>query len=235
MKNIAIILAGGVGSRMGGSIPKQFSQIAGKMVIEHTIDAFEHHSMIDEIAVVINPSYIEEMEDIVSRHPWRKVTKILKGGSERYFSTLSAIEAYADQPESNMIFHDAVRPLVSSRIIDRVVVAMESHDAVDVAVPTTDTILEVDEKGERIIHIPNRKMLRRSQTPQAFKYSIIKEAYRRALQDSNFVSTDDCGTVIHYMPEVPIYVVEGEEANMKLTYKEDADMMERLFQLRSSL
>jgi len=234
MKNIAIILAGGVGSRLGYSTPKQFFKVAGKLVIEHTIDIFERHDKINEIAIVINAGYVDEMEEIVLKNKWTKVKKILKGGAERYNSTMAAINAYKDENEANMIFHDAVRPLVSNNIINEVFDALETHDAVDVAVPATDTIIQVNEEGNVITSIPKRKLLKRGQTPQAFKLSVITEAYRRALQDPNMASTDDCGTVINYMPEVPVYVVAGEESNMKLTYKEDTFLLDKLFQLRST-
>ncbi|MBR6067863.1 MAG: 2-C-methyl-D-erythritol 4-phosphate cytidylyltransferase [Bacteroidales bacterium] len=232
--NIAVILAGGVGSRLGYSTPKQFLKVAGKTVIEHTIDIFDNNSLIDEIAVVIHPLYIDEMENIVVRNQWKKVKRILKGGDERYMSTLSAIESYKGCDDCNMIFHDAVRPLVNNRIIKDVIDALNKYDAVDVAVPATDTIIEVDEDGKFIDKIPKRKLLRRGQTPQAFKYSIIAKAYEKALKDSDFVSTDDCGTVVKYMPEVKIFVVEGDESNMKLTYKEDLFLLDKLFQLRST-
>lgn len=233
MRNIAIILAGGVGSRLGYSTPKQFYKVAGKTVIEHTIDTFESHSGIDEIAVVMNETCIDRMEDIILRNKWHKLKKLLKGGAERYMSTLSAIRSY-DGEDVNMIFHDAVRPLVSRRIIDDVIAALNTHEAIDVAVPATDTIIEVDSTGNNIATIPPRASLRRGQTPQAFRLSVIKEAYRRALQDPSFVSTDDCGTVVKYMPEIPIYVVPGEESNMKLTYKEDTYLLDKLFQLKGT-
>lgn len=234
MNNIAVILAGGVGSRLGYSIPKQFFKVAGKTIIEHTIDVFDNNSLIDEIAIVVHPLYIDEMESIVVRNQWKKVKKILKGGDERYMSTLSAIKAYEGGDECNMIFHDAVRPLVNNNIIKNVVEALKTFDAVDVAVPATDTIIEVDEDGKFIDKIPKRKLLRRGQTPQAFKYSIIAQAYEKALKDPDFISTDDCGTVVKYMPDVKIFVVEGEESNMKLTYKEDLFLLDKLFQLRST-
>ena len=231
--NIAIILAGGTGSRLGYSIPKQFYKVAGKTVIEHTIDAFERNSHIDEIAIVIHPQYRNEIDDLIVRNPWKKVKKVLSGGSERYMSSLSAIQAYADNPDDNLIFHDAVRPLVSNRIIDDVVDALQHHNAVDVAVPATDTIIQVDPSGEIITDIPNRRFLRRGQTPQAFKVKTIQKAYQIALQDPDFVSSDDCGTVIRYLPEEKVFVVNGEESNMKLTYKEDSYLLDKLFQLKS--
>ncbi len=234
MMNIAVILAGGVGSRLGYSTPKQFFKVAGKTVIEHTIDVFEKHNKIDEIAVVINKNYIAEIENFVLVNEWKKVKKILLGGDERYLSSLSAIQAYEYLGDCNLIFHDAVRPLVNDRIIDDVINALRLYNAVDVAVRATDTIIEVDEKGEFINHIPNRKYLRRGQTPQAFRLKTIKKAYQIALQDSLFESSDDCGTVVKYLKEEKVGVVLGEESNMKLTYKEDAYLLDKLFQLKST-
>lgn len=228
MKNIAVILAGGVGKRLGGERPKQFLMVGGRMVIEHTVEAFERHEGIDEIAIVMNPDHVGEMEEIVKRNGWKKVSRVLKGGAERYHSTLAAIEGYGDDyANANMIFHDAVRPCVSKAVIDRVIEALEEHEAVNVGVASTDTIMEVDGKGEYITKIPNRKMLRRVQTPQGFRVRVIKEAYRRAMANA-IESTDDCGMVLKYMPEIPIYVVDGEERNVKLTYREDVDIINNI-------
>ena len=229
-RNIAIILAGGVGSRLGMSTPKQFFKVAGKMVVEHTVDVFERNQRIDEIAIVANPALISDFENIVLRNKWRKVKKILKGGKERYDSSLSAIKAYADE-DVNLIFHDAVRPLVSQRIVSDVVDALASHRAIDVAIPSADTIIEVDD--DYITAIPDRSRLRRGQTPQAFDRALIAQAYERALKDPEFKTTDDCGVVRRYTDE-PVYVVRGEESNMKLTYREDTYMLDKLFQLKNT-
>ena len=112
--------------------------------------------------------------------------------------------------------------------------ALDVYQAIDVAVPATDTIIQVDAEGRFIENIPNRKFLRRGQTPQAFKQKTIKEAYQIALKDPDFVSSDDCGTVVKYLPNVKVFVVKGEESNMKLTYKEDSYLLDKLFQLRST-
>ena len=233
IRNIAIVLAGGVGSRLGLSTPKQFFKVAGKMVIEHTLDTFEHNTHIDEIVIVSNPVYVSDVENIVLRNGWKKVKKILKGGKERYDSSLSAIHAYEGGEEVNLIFHDAVRPLVSPRIIDDVCEALKQYEAIDVTVPAVDTIIEAE--GDHIASIPDRSRLQRGQTPQAFRLSVIAEAYKRALNDPNFKVTDDCGVVVKYMPEVPVHLVAGEESNMKLTYKEDTFLLDKLFQLRGSV
>lgn len=230
-KNIAVILAGGVGTRLGLSTPKQFYKVAGKMVVEHTVDVFERNPHISEIAIVANPMLISDFENIVLKNGWKKVKKILKGGKERYDSSQSAINAYADE-DVNLIFHDAVRPLVSQRIINDVIEALQTYAAIDVAIPSADTIVEVEDGF--ITGIPDRSKLRRGQTPQAFDIQVIRKAYERALQDPSFKATDDCGVVRKYLPEVRLFVVKGEETNMKLTYKEDTYMMDKFFQLRNT-
>ena len=230
MKNIAIILAGGSGHRLGESIPKQFLKIAGKKVIEHTIDVFQNHPLIDEIVVVVHPDYVRDVEEISLNNSFNKLKKILLGGKERYHSSLVAINAY--DGEVNFLFHDSVRPLVNERIINDCIRALQTYNAVDVAITTTDTIIQVDDDNE-IVKIPSRFLLRNGQTPQAFKRSVIKSAYEKALMDPHFKTTDDCGVVLKYLPDEPIYVVDGEQFNMKLTYKEDIFLLDKLFQLRS--
>ena len=225
MKNIAIILAGGSGSRFGADMPKQFLQVAGKMIIEHTIDAFERHPMIDEIAIVSRADYMEEMREMVKKDGYVKVTHVLQGGKERYHSSLAAIEAFTDD-DDNLLIHDGVRPLVSERIISDCVNALAEYEAVDVAVPTTDTIIELNEDGS-IARIPQRRLLRNAQTPQCFRRRVIAEAFRLALQDPDFFPTDDCSIVLKYMPEVAIKVVDGEPSNIKVTYKSDLERVER--------
>ena len=235
--NIAIILAGGVGSRLGLGKPKQFMKVAGKTVLEHTVDAFQKHNLIDEIGIVMHANYVHDAESMLLKNHWTKVKRILNGGSERYESSLVAIKAYentSNQDQINFIFHDAVRPLVSKRIIDETISALSNYDAVDVAIPAVDTIIELDSSKQFINSIPNRSFLNRGQTPQAFKYQIIKKAYELAMQDPNLQATDDCGIVRKYLPKTEIYVVQGAEQNIKLTYPEDIYVLDKLFQLKST-
>jgi len=233
-KKIAIILAGGSGTRLGLDLPKQFLKVAGRTVLEHTVWAFENHELIDEIAIVGNQSYLHLVEDLCLKNKWTKVKKILNGGVERYDSSLSAIHAYQTQENVNLIFHDAVRPLVSHHIIQDCVEALQKYQAVDTAIPSADTIIKLEKNLKCIEAIPERKYLWKGQTPQAFKLETIKKAYDLALQDPNFKATDDCGVVKKYLPETPIYVVEGEQQNIKLTYKEDIYLLDKLFQIKSS-
>lgn len=230
--NVAVILAGGSGNRFGGDRPKQFLKVAGKMIIEHTIDVFENNENIDEIAIVCKEEFIPDVEQMVIDNQFRKVAKILHGGRERYHSSLSAIDAYPD--DVNLIFHDAVRPLLNNRIINDCIEALSVYNAVDVAIPATDTIIRIESSSNTIDSIPDRNQLMNGQTPQCFKRQTIKKAYDLALKDPDFKTTDDCGVVKKYLPKEPVFVVRGEPFNMKVTHVEDMFLLDKLFQLKSS-
>lgn len=228
--NIAIILAGGSGTRLGGDTPKQFLAVGGKRIIEYTIEAFENHPLIHEIAIVGRSDLLPELQTLVEQNRYLKVRRLLAGGKERYHSSLAALAAYKGQ-DDHLLFHDAVRPLVSQRIITDCIAALDSYEAVTVAVPATDTIYQVDDR-QRIVQIPPRSSLRHAQTPQCFRAATIRRAYEQALQDPAFTTTDDCGVVQRYLPELPIYVVEGESTNIKVTYPEDLRLMGELLRHR---
>jgi len=224
--NIALLLAAGVGSRLELKTPKQFIIVGNKTIIEHTLDVFEQHPLIDEIAVVINRHFIDIMETIVKKGSYHKVKKILPGGAERYDSAWAAINACQKHPDANLLIHDAVRPMIDAEIITDVVRKLENYNAVTVAIPTTDTIYQVE--NNHIQQIPNRKLLMRAQTPQAFKQHIIQKAYQLAFENKDFTATDDCGVVAKYFPNEPIFVVTGNERNLKITHKEDILVLKAL-------
>lgn len=224
MKNIAIILAGGTGSRVGGETPKQFLPLPdGRTILEHSVDAFEQAVPIHEIVIVMHPDWIPETEAIVVRNSWRKVKQIISGGSERWESSWNAISLFLKDdkkdPDTFYWFHDAARPFVSQDILRRVAEALKTHLAVTVAVPVTDTLYHVH--NAKVEHIPNRKEYMRAQTPQAFHYLVIGPAYMRAIEKGKIEATDDVGILMKYNPEVEVFIVEGNETNKKITYKED--------------
>lgn len=277
LRNVAVILAGGTGQRMGLQIPKQLVKIAGKPIMEHTLQAFQNAPDIDEIVIAMTPGFTAEAEKIAAGCD--KVTKIIEGGATRAETTMRAIEAVAQSSapaaehaegvkeagaaegakhavaagaagaaegaeeaggaEANLLFHDAVRPFVDQRIIADCVAALEKYEAVDVAIPSADTIIEVDEyRGSVIKSVPRRDLLRRGQTPQCFRLSTIRRAYELAMADADFTggkvaATDDCTVVLRYLPDVPIYVVDGSEQNMKVTHPVDVFIADKLFQLAS--
>ncbi|HON18757.1 MAG TPA: bifunctional cytidylyltransferase/SDR family oxidoreductase [Salinivirgaceae bacterium] len=234
IRNIAVVLAGGSGQRFGADVPKQFMKVAGKTLLEHTLDIFQRSELIHEIAIVIHENFIRDAEHIVNQNGYSKVKKILIGGKDRNGSSLAAIRAYdsfSETDEIRLIFHDAVRPFLSDRIIYDVIEALKSYNAVDVAIPSTDTIIQVNEDNI-ITNIPNRNMLRNGQTPQAFSFKTIKQAYKLAALDANFKATDDCGVVLKYLPHEPVYVVQGSENNIKVTYELDLFIADKLFQIQ---
>ena len=207
MLNIAVILAGGSGQRAGGGIPKQFKKINDKTILEYSLEKFNSAPSIDEITVVIHPEWRQECE--------------------RYHSVLAALKFYAGRP-CNLLIHDAVRPLVTRRIIEEVITELQTYKAVNVAIPATDTIIEVDPTHAYVSRIPDRNILYQVQTPQGFHNQTLQEAYALALKDPDFKTTDDCSVVKKYLPQEEIKIVKGEACNMKFTYKEDIIILEQL-------
>ncbi|HVT22013.1 MAG TPA: 2-C-methyl-D-erythritol 4-phosphate cytidylyltransferase [Mycobacteriales bacterium] len=232
LRTVGVVLAGGVGTRVGLNVPKQLLKIAGKPVIEHTLAVFESTVEVDEVIVLMTPGYLDEINAIVASRGFRKVTAVIEGGETRNDSTRNALAHLGDE-ECNVLFHDAVRPLVSQRIIRECVNALRTYEAVDVGIPSADTIVVVDD-AEIITEIPDRSRLRRGQTPQGFRLSTIRRAYELAWQDPDFTATDDCSVVLKYLPDVPIHMVEGSEHNMKVTAPVDLFIADKLFQLGSS-
>jgi ribitol-5-phosphate 2-dehydrogenase (NADP+) / D-ribitol-5-phosphate cytidylyltransferase len=231
LRTVAVVLAGGVGSRVGLSIPKQLIKIAGRPIIEHTIDILNASPLVDEVIVMMAPGHLDPVRAIVENGGYTKVTQILEGAATRNATTERALHALGDD-ECNVLFHDAVRPLLSQRIVRDCVAALETYEAVDTAIPSADTIIAVTEKQE-IKDVLRRSELRRGQTPQAFRKSVITRAYELAVEDPHFTATDDCTVVLRYLPDVPIAVVDGDERNMKVTEPIDVYLADKLFQLTS--
>ena len=231
---VAILLAGGSGQRFGADRPKQFVRIGERTVLEHSLAAFEQSPHIDAILIVSHPQHLDEVRELLpsSQHP--KLLTVVAGGAERQDSTLNALRALAQITDSpleqiRILIHDAVRPAVSQGIIERVCTALHTHQAANLVVPVTDTLLEVNDNGTTAA-MPSRARFRRVQTPQGFHAATLQHAYDVALTDPNFQATDDCGVVFRYLPEVKIALVEGEQRNIKLTYPEDLHMLHHLLE-----
>ncbi len=217
MKNISIILASGTGERFGENIPKQFYKIKNKTILEYSLDAFEQNKNIDEIILVTNPNFNDLSREIVFKNNYKKVVKIVNGGATRVDSSRIGT-SYADD-DSNVLIHDAVRAFVTQKIIDDNIEALKKYEAVGTAIDTIDTIIEIDENGF-IKKIPQRNMLKRIQTPQSFRAKLIKQAHEIALKNNDKNFTDDCGLILKYNL-APIFVVQGDEKNLKITQKSD--------------
>ena len=143
LRNVAVVLAGGTGTRIGLNIPKQLIKIAGKTIIEHTIAAMHQSPLVDEIVVMMAPGHLDEVRAIVKKGDYVKVTQILEGAETRNDTTAAALAALGDE-ECNVLLHDAVRPLVSQTIIAANVDALQTHEAVDTAIPSADTVIQVE-------------------------------------------------------------------------------------------
>lgn len=225
-----VILSGGSGSRFAADLPKQYVKLAGKTILEHTIDAFEVHSGIDSIIIVVAANFRHLVEDIILRNAYKKITKLLIGGDTRMDSSYSAINAISNDDDI-ILFHDAVRPLVSRKTISDCIEAVKKHQAVDVVIPCTDTIVETID-GKTISQIPDRANLRRGLTPQGFKVGLIRKAHLLMKENKDTDFTDDCGIVLKYKLS-DVFLVTGTVENIKITYQEDIFIADKLFQTRS--
>ncbi|GAA2040741.1 bifunctional cytidylyltransferase/SDR family oxidoreductase [Agromyces tropicus] len=231
-RTIAVVLAGGVGTRVGLGIPKQLIRIAGKAIVEHTLESLSENELIDEILVMMNAESLHELDYLVGDARFPKLRGVLPGGETRNDTTKLALAALPDDQRTKVLFHDAVRPFIDDRIIEDCVRALDEYDAVDTAIPSADTIIQVDD--DVITDIPVRSRLRRGQTPQAFRLGTIRRAYEAAADDPDFAATDDCGVVFTYLPDVPIRVVEGSAENMKITEPLDLHIADKIFQLQTA-
>lgn len=204
-----IIPAGGTSSRYGTQ-NKLLEKIKSKTVIEETVSKFIDFEDIVEIIIPANNLIIEDLKTILT-HP--KIT-IIEGGNTRQKSVYNALQKVSCD---FVMIHDGARPLIKKETINYVMDCVKEKDAVSVMTKTTDTIKEVDENG-CIIRTIDRSRLYNTQTPQAFRTSLIKEAHTRLI-NSNF--TDDCSMLEEL--NIPVYIVNGSYTNIKITTKSDLD------------
>ena len=204
-----IITAGGTSSRYGGE-NKLLVKLKDKTVIEETVSKFVDFEEIDEIIISANISIIEILEDLLKSPK----IKIIEGGNTRQKSVYNALKQVKND---YVIIHDGARPLIRKETIAYVLEDVITKGAVSVMTKTTDTIKEVAEDG-RIIRTIDRSKLYNTQTPQAFKTSLIKTAHEK-LKDGNF--TDD-SSMLEYL-NIPVYIVNGSYTNIKITIKSDLD------------
>ena len=214
----ALILASGSGTRAGLDIPKQFYKINGKTILEYSISAFNKHPLIDKIIVVSNPEFIDLTKSAAKG--FNKVINVVPGGKTRQEGAYKGL-LQINNTNTKVLIHDAVRPFVSEKIITDCVNALKTHKAVNVAVKSTDTIMQID-SNNIITNVLDRSTLIRCQTPQCFDYSIIKNAHELAIKNK-FTATDDIGLIINYKL-ADVYVVSGSEKNIKITYPIDLEM-----------
>lgn len=219
----AVIVAGGSSTRLGGDIPKQFREIAGRPLLSWTISRFQAAHAIDSIVVVVAEEYLLfTSEKVVDAYGFQKVRKIVIGGEERQESVRKGLEAL---PFATTIaaIHDGARPLVSPADIDRVVTAAQKERAAILAAPVADTLKRV--RDGFIITTVDRAHLYAAQTPQVFQYDLILEAHRAAAGGTE-VFTDDASMI--EARGFKVTVVEPTGPNLKVTNREDLIVAEAL-------
>jgi len=223
--NVAIILGGGLGSRFGRNTPKQFIVINTRAILIETLEIFNTCSDIDKILIVMHEKYIQKTHKLISNFTLNKDFEIIIGGRTRQESSYKALSHINENPPSIVVIHDAVRPLVTRKIITDSIRAAEKYGAVDVVVKATDTIVYA--KNGFIVNIPDRECYYYGQTPQSFKYDIIWKAHQLAKKDDFTNATDDAKLVLRLDKKVRI--VQGNYSNIKLTNSQDFQFIKTLF------
>lgn len=217
--NYAIILASGKGERIGGNTPKQFVSINGKTILEHTISAFEKNENTDRIILVVHKDFL----DFCKNFKFKKLYKVVQGGLRRQDSSFIGVNLI-EEDDAKVLIHDGVRPFIKNEIINNCYKALDDFDAVNIGVECSDTIIRVDVNGI-IKNIPKRSSLLRCQTPQGFRVSVIKKAHKIA-QQKNLEVTDDTGLIVG-LGLCDVKAIEGDLANIKVTYKDDLEFAQK--------
>ncbi|MGN0173427.1 MAG: 2-C-methyl-D-erythritol 4-phosphate cytidylyltransferase [Acutalibacteraceae bacterium] len=220
------ILAGGVGSRMNISdMPKQFLDLGDKPIIVHTLEKFKLCTRLDHIYLGVHPDWVTHTKDLIKKYIGDKAADnihVVAGGTDRnstIFNIIDDIEKNFGENEDNIIVtHDSVRPFVTQRMINENIDAAIKYGAVDTVTSAIDTIVESDD-GEFIKSIPDRKIMYQGQTPQSFKISVLKQLYSELTEDEKAILTDACKICI--VKNHPVYMVEGEVSNIKITTVSD--------------
>lgn len=237
MHYTAIVLAGGRGSRMNSSVRKQYMQIGGRPLLYYALRAFED-SYVDEIILVTAQEEIAYCKkEIVEAYGFRKVTKVVAGGAERYHSVYSGL--CAARTEGCVLIHDGARPFLTEEILKRAQENLRVHAACAAAVPAKDTVKIADRDGY-VIETPERASVWNMQTPQCFTYELAMRAYRRLMESEAARAgaqteevrggrpgtvTDDA-MVVEYFSKERVKLFEGSYYNMKITTPEDMELAE---------
>ena len=221
MKVGAIIPAAGRGKRIGASVPKQFLEIQGRPLLHHTLMVFASCKLIDYVVLVMPRADVDEMgEDWLNKY--EIVRKVVVGGEQRQDSVYNGFNSLEEGTDI-VVVHDGVRPFTTPQMITATVDAAQQHGAAITAIPVNDTIKQaIDGFVKQTV---SRDGLWRVQTPQAFQYGLLLQAFKKAKEDS-YYGTDE-GALIEYLGE-RVKIVPGSELNIKITRKEDLALGESL-------
>jgi len=217
----AIVVAAGQGTRFGSDIPKQFLLLQNRPIIVHALERLQSAAVISQIIIVVGKDWVPYIgREIVGRFNFDKISAIIPGGKERQDSVFAGLQALPT-PHEVVIVHDAVRPLFSVNLLERVINGCHDFDACVPGLLPRDTVKRID--GDRIIETEPRESLRLVQTPQAFRYQRLLQSFEQA-KATNFYSTDEAALVEKFGGKVGW--VEGEETNLKITTPRDLQIAE---------
>lgn len=217
-KCTAIVVAGGRGIRMGTEVRKQYLTLDGKPVLWYTLNAFQQSSCIDEIILVTEESQVEYCSNVFQRHYCLdKIHAIVPGGAERSDSVYEGLRTCEDA--GYVFIHDGVRPFVTEAIIRRGLACAEKYGSGIAGVPVKDTVKIADANGN-VIETPLRSRVWSVQTPQVFRYSIVRESYDRLQLFDKDGITDDA-MVVEEMSGNPVHLFRGDYRNIKITTPDD--------------
>ncbi len=220
----ALILAGGSGSRMGSLTPKQFLKISGIPIIAWSMMTFQRMNEIVGIIIASPKDRFPEIKKIAEDYQITKLRAIATGGETRQISSYHALRAYEFHDDDIVLIHDAARPFVSEALARRCLNAAEESTAACAYIPVKDTIAEIENNLVR--RTLDREILQSAQTPQVFRYSLIRDAHEYAITRGFQSASDDVTLVL--LRGKPVYSVEGDYRNIKITTPEDMALAEYL-------
>jgi len=230
LKRIALVPAAGMGRRMGASINKQYLLLAGKPILAHTLELLQRAEFIDEIYPVVPAEEIDYCRsNVVEKYGIDKVRQIVAGGAERQNSVLNALRAMQAAADDIILIHDGVRPFVPLAALQRSVEIACEYDGALLAVPAKDTIKVV--RDAFAVATPPRETLWLAQTPQTFRYSVIRVAHELA-EAEGFIGTDDASLLERLGKKA--HVVIGDYRNIKITTPEDLILAEAFYKAVNS-
>ncbi len=219
-KIAAVVLAAGQGSRMKSSCPKQYLEINERPMIYYSLKVLEESPVDDVILVVNSGEEQKRKKEIVDRFGFRKVKKVIAGGTERYFSVCYGLRALKET--DYVLIHDGARPMLTNGLVCKTIEMVKRYKACAAAVLSKDTVKLVKEDGT-ITQQLERNKVRLIQTPQAFVYSEIRDAYEKLLNQNTITVTDDT-EVYEKMLGKPVILFEGSYQNIKVTTPEDLEV-----------
>lgn len=226
---LAIVFAGGVGTRMGSDIPKQFLELDGKPVLAHTLGLFERHPRVDKIVLVVAPRYFDDCRALAAKYGVTKLCRLAACGDSAQDSIYSGLKAAAEDfpPETTVLLHDGVRPYLEPQVIDANIDAVEKFGNAVTFTPCYETIV-LSQDGEKISAMPYRKESYTAQAPQSFRLGDILAAHEKIrARPEGYVDMVDQATICFTLG-IPIHLVRGNRGNVKITTPEDIVMLESL-------